>query len=262
LSEIVARTNPIDNDAYRAFYLTDADSSPDQLRMVRISEGAEIPRVKLIGGENTIRLRKFGRALEVSYETLRRQPIDMVAFHISRMAVQAEKDRVAAALDTIVNGDGNTGTAATVVTISSLGGVAGTLDFASWIAFKMQFDSPYFPTTVLATEGVALDLQLLNAGSANLPIATLPTSLGNMALRPINPRLADGLALGWTSDAPANKIVAFDNRMAIERVTEIGSDISEVERWTTRQTQTLTMTEVEGYAVIDPGATRILDIAS
>jgi hypothetical protein len=262
LSEIVAVTTPIDNDAYRAFYLTDADLSADQLRLVRIAEGSEIPRVKLVGGEHTIRLRKFGRALEVTYETLRRQRIDMVAFHIARMAVQAEKDRVAAAMDVIINGDGNSGTAATTVTITSLGGTAGTLDLKSWLAFKMQFVSPYFPTTVLAREDQALNLMLLNTGSANIPLTQLPAVFGNMAFRPINPRLADGLALGWTSDAPANKLVVFDNRMAIERVTEIGSDISEVERWTTRQTQTLTMTEVEGYAVIDPGATKILDVAS
>lgn len=262
LNEIVAITTPIDNDAYRSFYLTEADMAPENLRMVRIAEGAEIPRVKLVGGEHTIRLRKFGRALEVSYETLRRQRIDMVAFHVARMAVQAEKDRVAAALDVLVNGDGNTGTAATVVTISSLGGTAGTLDLASWLAFRLQFISPYFPTTLLAREDVSLDLMMLNTGSANIPLVSLPASFGNLAVRPINPRLADGLGLGWTSDAPADKIVAFDRRLALERVTEIGSDITEVERWTTRQTQTLSMTEVEGYAVIDQGATKILNIAA
>jgi hypothetical protein len=264
LNELVAMTTPIDSDAYRAYYLLDSDLPAAQLRMVRIGEAAEVPRVKLVGGEHTIRLHKFGRALEVSYETLRRQRIDMVAFHVARMAVQAEKDRVAAAMDVIINGDGNSNTAATSVSLSTLdsSAPANTLTLKAWLAFRMKFVNPYFPTTALAQDSVALQMMLLNTGSANLPLVTMQGFAGNFNIRPINPGLADGLALGWTADAPANKIVAFDRRMALQRVTEVGSDITEVERWTTKQTQTLTMTEVEGFAIIDAGATKILDLSS
>jgi len=66
--------------------------------------------------------------------------------------------------------------------------------------------------------------------------------------------------LGWTSDAPALKIVGIDTRMAIEHVFEIGADITEVERFTNNQTETLTMTELDGFAVLDKYATKILDV--
>jgi hypothetical protein len=234
LSELVAVTTPISGDAYRAFYLTD---NAAQARLVRVTEGAEMPRAKLVGGERTVRLYKYGRILEVSYETLRRQRVDMVALHIARLAVQAETDKVATVLDVIVNGDGNSGTAAT----------------------SHNLTNPYAVTTALAREATALQMMLLNMGSANVPLVTVQGQLGFGGFRPINPELSDNVALGITSEAPSLKIVAFDNRFAIERVTEIGSDLQETQRWIARQVQELAMSEVEGYAVLDANSTIILD---
>src|SRR5262249_153995 len=55
LSTLVAMTTPIDTDAYRAYYLQD-DAS--QQRMVRVAEGGEIPKAKLVGSDRTIPLYK------------------------------------------------------------------------------------------------------------------------------------------------------------------------------------------------------------
>ena len=74
--------------------------------------------------------------------------------------------------------------------------------------------------------------------------------------------MRDNVRLGWLTDAPAAKIVAFDKRFAIERATEIGSTITETARWVTRQTQELVMTESEGYALVDDVAVKVLDLAS
>ncbi len=259
LSELVAITTQIDSDAYRAFYLED-DAS--QQRMVRVAQATELPRAKLVGGDNTIRLYKYGRALEASYEVLRRMPIDKVAFHIARIAVQSETDKVAAVLDVMVNGDGNNN-AATNYNLTTLdsGATAGTLSLKGWLAFKMKFANPYVVSHVIAQEDGALQLLLLNTGSANVPLATAGYNANGFAqFRAINPGLADGVALGWTSDAPSNKLVAFDRRFAIERVVEIGANIMEVDKWVSRQTQILTMTEAEGYAVFDKNASRTLNI--
>jgi hypothetical protein len=260
LDELVAITTPIEGDAYRAFYLQDETEAE---RLVRVAQGAEIPRAKLVGGDQTIRLHKYGRALEVSYETLRRQRIDMVAFHIARMAVQAEADKVSSALDVLINGDGNAN-AAQVFDLTDLDpdATAGTLSLAGWLAFKLKFMNPYAITTALVQEGTALQMMLLNTGSANIPLIAIQNASGFGSFRPINPGLADAVGLGWTADAPASKVVAFDNRFALERVVEVGAEISEVDRWITRQVQVLTITEVEGYAVLDAHAAKVLDIAA
>jgi hypothetical protein len=260
LSELVSMTTAIDGDAYRSYYLTyDAAA----LRRFRVGETADIPIAKLVGAENTVRLKKYGRGIQASYEDLRRMRVDKLAFYIQWMALQSEIDKVAAALDVLVNGDGNSNTAPVTHNLTALdaAATAGTLSLKGWLAFKMKFVNPYMVTTALMQEAVALQLALLNTGSANIPLVTLPNGQGglNTGLSPIN-QFADNVRYGWTSDAPALKIVAFDKRFALERVTEIGSEISEMERYITNQTQILTMTEVEGYAIIDGNATKVLNV--
>ena len=126
LNALLAQTTAINGDAYRAFYMTDTAA---QERMVRVGEMGEVPRAYLAGGEHTIRLRKYGRAFEVSYEVLRRTPIDRIAFHLARLAIQTEIDKVAAAIDVLINGDGNANTAATSYNLTTLdtAATAGTL---------------------------------------------------------------------------------------------------------------------------------------
>lgn len=260
LSEIVAMTTPIDSGLYQSFFLT---YNAEALRRFRVGESADIPVAKLTGSNHTIQLKKYGRALQASYEELRRMRVDKLAYYIQWMALQSEMDKVAAALDTLVNGDGNSGTTPTTHNLTTLdsAATAGTLTLKGWLAFKMKFTNPYMVTTALMQEAVALQLALLNAGSANIPLVNIPGGQGALGtgLRPIN-QFADNVGYGWTSDAPALKVVGFDNRMALERVTEIGSEISEMERYITNQTQILTMSEVEGYAIMDAAAVKLLDV--
>jgi len=259
LAELIAITSPINGGAYQAFYLTDNTS---EQRMVRVAEGTQVPGAKLTGGNNTIRLKKYGRALEISYEQLRRMRFDLIQLHIARMAVQAESDKVAAVIDIMVSGDGNSGTAATNFNLTSLdtAASAGTLTLKGWLAFKMKFANPYMATVALVQEAVALQMLLLNTGSANVPLFFVQGAGGFGSFRQINPNLADGVGLGWTSAAPTLKIVGADSRFAIERVFEIGSQLSEVDRYIRKQTEEIVMTEVEGYDVFDPGAVKTLDI--
>lgn len=258
LSELISVTTGINGDAYRTYYLTyDATA----VRKYRVGETAEIPIAKLTGGEKTIRLKKYGRGLEASYEDLRRMRVDKLAYFIQWMALQSEIDKVAAALDVLVNGDGNFTPQSHNLTTLDSGTTAGTLSLKGWLSYKMKFANPYVISTALMQEAVALQLALLNTGSANIPLLGIPGGQGALGtgLTPIN-TTNDNVRYGWTSDAPALKIVGFDNRFALERVTEIGSEISEMERYIKNQTQTMVMTEVEGYAYIDQYAVRVLDV--
>jgi hypothetical protein len=260
LNELVAFTTPIDSNAYRALYLN--DTTADNYRMVRVGEAAEIPGSTLTAGERPVDLYKYGRRLDVSYEILRRAPIPVVAFFIARLAVQAEVDKVSTVIDVLVNGDGNAGTAATVVPLIELdpaATVANVLTLKAWLAFKLKFRNPYTLTTELVREDVLLQQMLLNTGSANVPLLMIQgTGFGGFT--PINPALADNVRYGISDEAPANKILAFDRQFAIERVTEIGANINETQRWIKNQTEIMTFTEVEGYAVIDSKAAKILDL--
>lgn len=259
LAALIAQTTPIANGDYRSFYITD---DPANQRKVRVGEAAEIPRAKITGGEHTVHMYKFGRAIETTYEQMRRQRIDKIAAQIARMAIQAEIDKVAAVIDILVNGDGNSGTAPTTYNLTTLdaAAVAGTLTLKGWLAFKLKFANPYQLQTALVQEAVALQMYLLSTGTANIPLSVLLQGQGIGGFEAINTGLADGTRLGWTSDAPSLKIVGFDSRMAIERIFEINADITETERFITKQTQVLVMTEVEGYGTLDPFSVRILDV--
>jgi hypothetical protein len=251
LNEIVALTTPIVGDSYRAFYLT--QDAPSQ-RFVRVGQADEVPVSKLVGADHPIRLHKYGRALDATYEQLRRQRIDLVGLHIARIAIQAEIDRVAAGISVMVSGDGNTGTAATNFNLSALDAAAVLPNptIKAYLTYKLKWLNPYVMTHVLVQSDVGVALQLLNTGTANIPLARIQVPLG----------LADRVRFGVTTDAPASTIVGFDARFALERVVEVGSDITEIDRFVSRQVNRIIITVVEGFIVLDGFATKTLTLTA
>lgn len=262
LATLVAVTTPITGNVYRAVYIEDVD--PSQKRLTRVTETAEIPRVVFKSASRDVNLYKYGRVIEASYEVLRRQRLDRVAIEIAMIAVQVENDKVAAVLDVIVNGDGNAGTAAPVTALTTLDSTttAGKPTLAAWIAARMLFQNPYTMKVLLGQQGPITQAMLINTGSANIPLMIISGYLGLGQFNLLNSTLRDGVGYGVTADAPANKWVTIDNARAIERVYELGANITEMERFTTKQTETLTMTEIEGYAVLDKRAAHVVDLTA
>jgi hypothetical protein len=262
LSEIVAMTTPLDGADVRMIYLQDVD--PRQKRQVRVGETAEVPRVVLRSSQNTVTLYKYGRAIEASYETIRRSRLDRVRMWIQLLAIQTEVDKVVTALDVLVSGDGNPGMAALSHDLTDLDPTTapGALTLPAWLAYKLKFKNPYRLTHILAREGSLLKVMLLDAGSANVPLAVIANFIGVGNIRPINNTLADNVQYGNLDEAPASQIVGFDRRFALERFTEIGADIAEIESYAITQTRVLVMTEVEGYGKIYKEAVRNLNLAA
>lgn len=259
LSEVVGVTTGIRNNYYKPFWLEDVQNATS-----RVGEGAEIPAVKITTAEKTITLAKYGRRLDVTYEALRRIPIDILSFYIRRIAVTVESEKVDKVLSTIISGDGNSGTAATSYNLTALdsGTTAGNLTLKAYLAFKMKFRNPRMLTTVLAQDVSLLKLMLLNTGSANIPLVMMGGLAAAQTVTPINQGLSDGVRGGWLDGAPANKIVGFDKRFSIERIFEIGGMIQEEDKDVKQQINSLVLSEVEGYAVLDPLANKIIDLSA
>lgn len=257
LSELIGTVTPVTGADYRSFYLT---HDATKVRHFRIGESDEIPTYKLADSENTIQLQKFGLGLEASYEQIRRLRVDKLAMQIARVAVQNEVDKVAAALNIAVNGDGNSNSPTTHnLTTLDTDATAGTLTLKGWLAYKQKFVNPYFLTGALMQEAVSLQLSTLNVGNANVPLVGANLGGQIQSLTPMN-TTSDGVRYGWTSDAPALQIVGFDKRFAMEELVEIGGQIAEMERFITRQVEFMSITEVNGFAKIDATATIILDV--
>lgn len=258
LSELIAVTTPITGEDYRSIYMTyDAAA----VRMFRVGESANIPMTTLVSSQNTIRLRKYGRGLRASYEEMRRMKVDKLAWFIQWTALQAQIDKVAAIATVLVNGDGNANTGATEHNLLTLDPSASVdeLSLLGWLSFRMQFSEAYTMTHALAKLPTAIQILTLNTGNANVPLANYPLGGMGTGVTVIN-HTGDNVRLGITSEAPTDKIIGFDASMAIEHITEIGSTISETERFIENQTQVITFTEVEAFCILDPAAVRILDL--
>ena len=101
-----------------------------------------------------------------------------------------------------------------------------------------------------------------NIGSTNQPAFLAGGVIGAQGVTPINQTLGGGERVGWLASAPAGKLVGFDRRLSIERVFEIGSNIQEQENDVVSQINKLVLTEVEGYAIIDPKANKTLTLTA
>lgn len=261
LSDLVAITTPIVGDAYRAFFLT---RDVNNQRFNRVEQGSELPRAKLVGADRTVRLHKYGKGLDLTYEVMRRARIDIIGLHVTFMMIQTEVDRVAAVIDIIINGDGNSGTSATNFNLSSLDATATlpNLTAKAWLTFEAKFLNPYRLSYVLAQDAPVVQLKLLNLGSANIPMVAIAAASGLGALNLRNPQLGEGVGVALTADAPALKIVGLDTRFGIEHVTEIGADLQELARFVEMQTQTIFISYVDGFDVLDSLANKVLTLNS
>jgi hypothetical protein len=258
LPELVAITTPIDSNVYTSYYVED---QPAEQTKKRVTERGELSKAVLKGKENSIKLYKYGRAIDASYEAIRRMKIDMLALHVRRIAMQAGMDKADDALGVIVNGDGNTNAATTYRLNADLGGVVATgLDFKSWLKFLLKF-FPYNCNTVVGGETEIM--QVLTMQFPNVDPLVL---LSMIQQGPVQAKvqLAHDLfvnyRLVYLKSAPANTLTGIDKRYAIEEVDEIGSDIMESEKFILNQTSILTVSENSGFAKLFNEATKALTL--
>jgi hypothetical protein len=259
LTEMVARTRGVDRRDVRRRVIT-VPAAAD-IRMLRVAEATEIPRAKITENSAINRLAKFARALEGSYEALRNMPIDELQMHIRLLALQNEVDQVAVAADTMVNGDGSTNSSAETFNLTALDSTttAGNLTPAAWLAFVTKWANPFALTHVVGQQAMILKLLMLNIGTANVLMSGVPSESGfRQAFTPINNRLSTGVRFGILDTAPANQLIGFDSRFAIEHLRLTGFDIAEADRWITRQTEVMTFSFWEAFATAHPDAAKIL----
>lgn len=260
LSTIVAVTTPIDSGVYKAFYLTDDE---DERTMRRVAEGAEVPTAILTGGDHAINIKKYGRRLVGSYEVFRRMRIDRFALHIALLAVQAEVDKLQTAIDILINGDGNAGTAATNSNLTAIdaAAIAGTPTLAGYLGWRMLWASPYYCDVVLGREAHILELLLCNAGSANVTFGQFAGIFGIGGVTPLGPQLGPA-KVGWESSCPAETWIGIDSRFALEMVTEIGASLTETDKIIRSQVNEIVMTESLGFCIFDAHANRTLTLSA
>jgi len=260
LDELVAIRTLIDSNVYKSFRVTD---DPAQSRLQRMTEGGEPRRVRITGAEEVARLYKFGVALQMSYEVVRRMELDLFAFHLQRIAQQNDLDKAAVALHTIVNGDGNANTAAEVFEHQAdLDATAAPLEFKPWIRYLSKFRMPYRATTIFGQEDAIVDLLTLSVGNSNIPLMQWTALVGGIGTTSV-PRFSQLATRAFIhDDAPADALVATDRTRALQMLMEIGAEMTEVDKIIAKQLNEVVISEVTGFAVLDGAASKVLDLSS
>lgn len=261
---LVAGRTPIDSNVYKAAYL-DLDEAKNKkaTEMRRVVEATDLPTAKLTLGKKAVEIYKYGRAIEISYEALRRMSIDMFRLHINRIGLDAASNKVEEILDVIKDGDGNNN-AAESIKMKSLDSTATKLTRDAWIKFLLGFYPNGANTVIANTDGLLQILEVLYpkvevAGkmdellSSGLNVKTnLPQNLiGNTTLL-YSPHIEK---IGGKE-----AIYAIDRNNCISELVEIGSTINEADRFIKNQTELLTISENSGFMKMFKDSAKVLTI--
>ncbi len=259
LNELVAIKTPIQGNAYKTFYVDLATAAKQKKR---VAEGTEIPTTTITGHTHAITLNKKGRAIDASYEFIRRMRIDMLALLIEGILQQTGVDLADDAVKVLISGDGNANTAAANYDLTSFGGVvADGIDWESWLKFRLKF-YPYKGITAIVDE-----TQLVKVLGIQPPVIDPLTLMASMnGGTPVGggANLAQNVFSGpmryvyLPSTTIADKVLVIDPKYALEQVTEIGADIVETDKIIKSQFETIVLSQVTGFATLFPDVVKTL----
>lgn len=261
---LVATRTPIDSNVYKGSYLDLNDAKNKKaLEMRRVTEASDLPIAKLKLGETAVSFYKYGRAIEASYEALRRMSLDLFKRHIGWIAQNAADNKVAEILGVIKDGDGNSN-AAEVVKMTTLDATANKITREAWIRFLLKF-YPNGANTVVANEDGLL--QILEVLYPKFEVASRMDELIANGLN-VKTTLPQGLIANTTllysprieKINGKEAIYALDRNNCIEELFEVGSTIQEADKFIKNQTHLLTISENSGFMKMFKDSARILTI--
>lgn len=252
---LVAARTMIDSNVYKAGYL-DLDDAKNKkaTEMRRVTEAAELPIAKLKLGESAINIYKYGRAIEASYEALRRMSIEVFNIHLQEIGVQAADNKIAEILAIIKDGDGNNNAATSYKATDLDSSFSAALTRTAWIKFLLKFYPRACNTVVSNEDGLLQILQILYPASAS---AGMMDELLNKGLN-VSVSMPQGFVSNITLlySPYAEKIngkvpiYGLNKESAIEEIVEVGSTINEVDKFIKNQTEIMTISENSGFRKI------------
>jgi len=267
--ELVASTRSITGTVYESLSIDDTGLTTNKGTAFRVSERGRFPEVGISWSQAAHRTDKHGVALNFSYEFLRRAPSELVSTVVSRIAAYDLDGLFNDAIAFIINGDTDGNTAAPNIHVEALGGVAGTLDYRSYLTWLTSF-RPFKPTMIIGRLASILDLLTMprkdmagNIVTLN-EIAVREALLSGMGGAVTGARGTPGfelfpnLQLRVVDDSviAATTLLAVDTSSCMERILEVGSDLQETEKFITNQTTTLVMSVQDNFSKIWTNAAR------
>jgi len=226
---------------YKKLYISDSEK---ERQTEILSPGKDIGETSISIAEQSIRMRKFGTYLTITYETLQWQRLNVFDVCLQRIGQQIQVDETDDMFYTLVNGDGNSGTTpgTTVQTDST-----GTIATADVIEFALGAPTPY-----------KLDKF---AGKKALIAEYLTTLAGLYQTISNNEDVGISLPKWYEWDRSimtTDYFVGVDSRYAIEHLTS-GGVMTESEKIIRKQIHGTAITYYGGFGIIDNDAVVIFD---
>ncbi len=232
LSDIVATVTTIDGMDYRSI-TSDPKDSDKQLSIV--NEGAFIPQTVVKTSENLVKLHKRGRMLVSSYEALRFQRLDLFTVTLKQIGAYIARAQLKDAVDTILNGDGNSNECTAIASENS-----NTLSYTDLVSMWAGL-SPYKLNTILAPTDAMK--KLLSMPEMKDAAAGLNFQGSGKMVTPL------GANLLHTNAITDNLIIGLDKNCALEMVkaTDV---VTDYDKLIDRQLERATVSCIAGFAKI------------
>lgn len=262
---LIAARTPIDSNVYKASYLDlDDANNKKATQMRRVTEAADLPTAKLKLGETAINIYKYGRAIEASYEALRRMTIEVFNIHIQEIGSQAADNKIAEILTVIKDGDGNKNEATSYKAKDLDSAFSTALTRTAWIKFLLKFYPRSCNTVVSDEDGliqvlevlypkadVAAKMDELLAGGLQVSVNLPQNLIANVTLL-YSPHVA--VING------KHALYGLNRESAVEEIFELGSTINEADKFIKNQTELMTISENSGFRKILKKSSAIMTI--
>lgn len=258
IGELVSNTIGIEGNIVKSptLDLLSKDNKPN-LKKSRVAEGADIPLAKIVMSEQAISLWKRGRAIEMTYESMRRMKVKMFLQHINAIIQDIAAQNLDFAVDVLVNGDGNKDTAAGRIGSTEN---AGTIENDELLGFMIDywFENHYVADTITTSKDMYKKIMAMFYDT------NLRRGLGSgISFRApqFMPDQTPTLLVANMPKVNGKDIIVLSNKSnSLVRYEENASNIQENQKNIRNQTNLLTVTENSGYAISVIGSNKYIEV--
>lgn len=242
LDQLVSARTGIDGDTYRAATIKEDARDPSEYRYSRVSERGTFPTFTIALGDRAFRLYKYGAAVEASYEAMRRMRINLLALTLQEIAFGENLRRIAEAIETLLNGDGNSNPA-----LDTLGAADVSIpELENW-RIDTLYDYLREYSFVIADRALVKEIRALAYPSANMQLTPQQIMMLNTGAY----ILPDGTPMFVAPPGSAldgsGKLLGVVAGRGLNEIVENGSSISESVRWILNQTSKWIVSVNIGY---------------
>ncbi|RKX19889.1 MAG: hypothetical protein DRP26_02670 [Candidatus Zixiibacteriota bacterium] len=241
---MIASTSGVNTSRYTPFHI-DTSATDSNLSLRPVGEAAEVPAILVTDQANTIVIPDYGLTLKVTYRALRYRTMAQFKVLLWYIGYRLASDKVALAVNTIINGDGNDN-AATVFNTD----VSGSLDYDDMVQFFNEF-FPYRPNVMVCHKDVIHTI--LNISEFKDPMIGFKFQTSGEITSPL------GATLVRCDEVPSDYVVGLDYRFALEEVFSQPLTV-EYDKVIEQKLEEAVISESVAYAKIIKDASLVLDI--